>query len=54
MSKAVSDETVAGKVLAARRPLRRTDWDGSDPALGHACDDEMARRLDELLDRVDP
>ena len=30
MSKAASDETVTGKILAARRALRRTDWDGSD------------------------
>lgn len=30
MSKAASDEIVAGKILAARRALRRTDWDGSD------------------------
>jgi hypothetical protein len=135
VSKGFSNETVAGKILAARRALRGTDWDGSDldhfvqvlcrldadrhgfgaldllavegawigapgatwsggfvarlkdgrrahvdgraggshwsdedsdieaglldgdeqhPALGHAWDDEMARRLNELLDRVDP
>jgi hypothetical protein len=30
MSKAASDETMTGKILAARRELRRTDWDGSD------------------------
>jgi hypothetical protein len=30
VSKAASDERVAGKILAARRALRRTDWDGSD------------------------
>jgi len=28
--KAASDETATGKILAARRALRRTDWDGSD------------------------
>ena len=30
MSKAASDETTTRKILAARRALRRTDWDGSD------------------------
>lgn len=30
MSRAVRSENVAGKILAARRTLRRTDWDGSD------------------------
>ena len=30
MSKAASDEIMTGKILAARRALRRTDWDGSD------------------------
>ena len=30
MSKAASDETVTGKLLAARRALRGTEWDGSD------------------------
>lgn len=30
MSKAASDEIVAGKLLAARRALRGTEWDGSD------------------------
>ena len=30
MSKDAFDETVPGKILAARRALRRTDWDGSD------------------------
>jgi hypothetical protein len=30
VSKAVSDEIMADKILAARRALRRTDWDGSD------------------------
>jgi hypothetical protein len=30
VSTAASDEIMAGKILAARRALRRTDWDGSD------------------------
>jgi hypothetical protein len=30
VGKAASDETVAGKILAARRALRGTDWDVSD------------------------
>ncbi|MPZ29452.1 MAG: hypothetical protein GEV13_00385 [Rhodospirillales bacterium] len=30
MSKAASDEIVAGKLLAARRALRGTEWDGND------------------------
>jgi hypothetical protein len=30
LGRAPSDEIVAGKILAARRTLRRTDWDGSD------------------------
>jgi len=30
VSKAVSDEIMADKILVARQALRRTDWDGSD------------------------
>ena len=30
MSKAASDETVAGRLLTARRALRGTEWDGAD------------------------
>jgi hypothetical protein len=30
VSRAASDESVAGKLLAARRALRGTEWDGSD------------------------
>lgn len=30
MGKAASDETVAGRLLAARRALRGTEWDGAD------------------------
>ena len=30
MSVVASDKTVAGKLLAARRALRGTDWDGGD------------------------
>ena len=64
MSKVASDEIMAGKILAARRALRRTDWDGSDLDnfvqvlcrldADHGWDDAMASRLNELLDRVEP
>ena len=30
MSRATSDKTVAGRLLAARRALRGTEWDGAD------------------------
>ncbi|MBI2740762.1 MAG: hypothetical protein HYX38_30020 [Rhodospirillales bacterium] len=30
MSKAACDESVAGRLLAARRAMRGTEWDGSD------------------------
>jgi len=30
VSKAASDETVAGRLLTARRALRGTEWDGAD------------------------
>jgi hypothetical protein len=30
VGKAVGDDSVAGKLLAARRALRGTEWDGSD------------------------
>ena len=42
MSKAASDEIVAGKLLAARRALRGTEWDGAD--LDHFV--QMLCRLD--------
>jgi len=42
VSKAASDEIVAGKLLAARRALRGTEWDGAD--LDHFV--QMLCRLD--------
>ena len=49
MSKAASDETMTGKILAARRELRRTDWDGSD--LDHFV--QVLCRLDAGLGALD-